>query len=343
MKGYGGFEGNAQTLRILCKLEKKDAQKALDSGGVDTQGRDHRLGLNLTYRSILSALKYDAEISMVRDVGDKIVKGYYQTEAALIQRAKSAVVASLPPDINFKTIECGIMDIADDISYSTYDLEDSFKAGFFSPLDIISSSPELLQRVADEVSKRTGLTIDRERVLSILYEVFDWIFPDPKQINDAPLPYLVAQSYVISKEVCTNGFVRTSFTSDLISEFISGVEVDVNEDIPQLSVVRLASKTLEKVEVLKTYTYEAMIMSPRLKVLEHRGYGIIRDIFDKLSDERGHLLLPDDYRDLYERSKTVPARKRVICDFIAGMTDRYAFEFFGRLNSENSQTIFKPL
>lgn len=35
--------------------------------------------------------------------------------------------------------------------------------------------------------------------------------------------------------------------------------------------------------------------------------------------------------------------KRVICDFIAGMTDRYAMEFYGRLFSENPQTIFKPL
>jgi dGTPase len=36
-------------------------------------------------------------------------------------------------------------------------------------------------------------------------------------------------------------------------------------------------------------------------------------------------------------------KARVLCDFIAGMTDRYAVEFYGRSPSENPQTIFTPL
>jgi dGTPase len=84
-------------------------------------------------------------------------------------------------------------------------------------------------------------------------------------------------------------------------------------------------------------------MSSRLKVAEYRGYQIIKNIFDKLSESRGHLLLPDDYRDAFEKFRGLSEQKRVICDFIAGMTDRYAVEFYGRLNSEQHQSIFKPL
>ncbi|MGA9726232.1 MAG: hypothetical protein WBE80_09245 [Methylocella sp.] len=37
------------------------------------------------------------------------------------------------------------------------------------------------------------------------------------------------------------------------------------------------------------------------------------------------------------------AKKRVVCDFIAGMTDRYAVEFYSRIFSDSPQSIFKPL
>ncbi|MCY4361391.1 MAG: hypothetical protein OXE42_04270, partial [Gammaproteobacteria bacterium] len=58
----------------------------------------------------------------------------------------------------------------------------------------------------------------------------------------------------------------------------------------------------------------------------------------------GHLLLPDDYRDLISNCKDYNMdQDRAICDFIASMTDRYAVEFYGRLKSESAQTIFKPL
>ena len=84
-------------------------------------------------------------------------------------------------------------------------------------------------------------------------------------------------------------------------------------------------------------------MSSRLKVAEYRGYQIVKNIFENLSARRGFLLLPDDFRELYQSFKEVAEQRRVICDFVAGMTDRYAVEFFGRLNSEQHQSIFKPL
>ena len=55
MKEYGGFEGNAQTLRIISKLEKHWDAKYPDYRFID--GNDNRIGLNLTYRSMASLLK----------------------------------------------------------------------------------------------------------------------------------------------------------------------------------------------------------------------------------------------------------------------------------------------
>jgi len=76
MKLNGGFEGNAQTLRILSKLEKRmwtvDEWK-LEYEGFDNSERDRRAGLNLTFRTLASILKYDNEIPTWRpsEVGSK--------------------------------------------------------------------------------------------------------------------------------------------------------------------------------------------------------------------------------------------------------------------------------
>jgi dGTP triphosphohydrolase len=57
------------------------------------------------------------------------------------------------------------MDLADDIAYSTYDLEDCLKAGFLTPADILSSRNELLLRVATKVSKKTNTSVSARDVL----------------------------------------------------------------------------------------------------------------------------------------------------------------------------------
>jgi dGTPase len=85
-----------------------------------------------------------------------------------------------------------------------------------------------------------------------------------------------------------------------------------------------------------------MIMSPRLKVVEYRGYELVQTIFKTLDSKSGYLLLPEDYRQMHTRFKTVAEKKRSICDFVAGMTDRYAIEFYGRLK-ESGASIFKPI
>jgi dGTPase len=53
-------------------------------------------------------------------------------------------------------------------------------------------------------------------------------------------------------------------------------------------------------------------------------------------------LLPQDFSQRYRQANEAQ-KPRVICDFIAGMTDRYAVEFYARLNSDAFNTMFKPL
>ena len=66
MKRSGGFEGNAQTLRLLSVIEKKAYADSTgnndDPCGIEVDGTDRRLGLNLTFRTLAAVLKYDRPI-----------------------------------------------------------------------------------------------------------------------------------------------------------------------------------------------------------------------------------------------------------------------------------------
>ena len=345
MKQSGGFEGNAQTLRILTKLEKKSAE---DQHQIDENGNDNRIGLNLSFRSIASVLKYDRKIPISRNTDKPVVKGYYASEESIVQKVKESVAPNLGKKEKFKTIECHLMDLADDIAYSTYDLEDSFKAGFLTPLTILASPPELLERVSRQIRKRTELKLDREDVMEVLYDTFtSAILPSYEdvpvdRITEAAAIKIAAEAYSQSNDAAGDGTIRVSLTSDLITFLMSGVKVSPNFEIPSMSKAYFDDDTLKRVEVLKTYTYEATIMSSRLKVAEHRGYEIVQSIFEGIVSDGGKYLMPDDFRRAYENFDDEVDKKRVICDFIAGMTDRYAIEFYARLRGENPQSIFKP-
>jgi dGTPase len=167
---------------------------------------------------------------------------------------------------------------------------------------------------------------------------------DLKRMSPSAATMVVAaQVQERSKNLARDGYYRTSFTSGLVGEFIASVEVVPSPSkFPQLHAVRLDRFKFLKVEVLKSITYHAIIKSPSMQVVEYRGKEIIRGIFDALKGSGGEALLPDDFKAICKDASTV-VKHRAICDFIAGMTDRYAFEFFGRLYGTNHLTIHKPL
>jgi dGTPase len=99
---------------------------------------ENRYGLNLTYRTLAAIVKYDGVIPDKLDGGKK-EKGIYGCDAHILSEIKAKL--GVAEKEVMRTIECQIMDIADDIAYSTYDLEDVLKGEFLkSHVDLISSS-----------------------------------------------------------------------------------------------------------------------------------------------------------------------------------------------------------
>lgn len=346
MIGYGGFEGNAQTLRIITRLEKKECPPQ-----IITEDGDQRVGLNLTARVIASALKYDKPIPQVRKSHSKgVSKGYYKTESDIVKSVKAHVVGSEAVK-DFKAIECQIMDLADDIAYSTYDMEDAFKAAFLTPYDIMAADDSIYEQVVEKL-KKDKLTVSVKECREAVVELFTdtWssyasIGKAEKSETDPKIIFLKNSlaSYRESRKLAQDGYCRTDFTSRLVNMYINGISYSENKEHPVLSSVSFDGKTKLRVNIMKHFAYVCLINSSRLKIAENRSMEIIKKMFQRLSEDDGYRMLPEDCQHLYFLNEDDTWRARVICDFIAGMTDRYALEFYGRLFSENGQTIFKPL
>lgn len=351
MKKYGGFEGNAQTLRILSKVEKKVQTETdpSDPCGVSISGEDRRLGLNLTYRSLAAILKYDSEIPKMRNPGGKLHKGYYASEKHLVDAIKQHV--GMPEaSAGFKTIECQIMDIADNIAYSTYDLEDAMKGGFTHPMQLLAKvrgEADLVAKMLEKVQEEVEGAAE-EDIYAALNDLFPFNGDDEKEQVDAqdqgpkrgPL-----EIYTESKVIASNAFMRSAYTSQLISNFMRGIRVEPRKG----EQIRFSQITVErsikiKIEALKHLNYLLTIMSERLKVVEYRGEDVVRTIFETLVNDakEGYLLLHDDVQKMYRRLHYIASKKRLVCDFVAGMTDRYAVEFYSRLRGAGA-SIFKPI
>ncbi|MCP2081029.1 UNVERIFIED_ORG: dGTPase [Methylorubrum zatmanii] len=346
MRPYGGFEGNAQTIRIIARVEKKLRKSGAELSETGDRDEDDRVGLALTYRTILSALKYDRLIPHMRGDQEGLVKGYYFTEQQLIERAKSAVDPNWRQRKKFKTLECSIMDIADDIAYSTFDLEDSLKAGFITPAAILATDESVFDTVATKANKALHKDdhIDGKDALAIFIDIFSDIFDKRAaglEINDTDR---FIDCYKRSTYFAEDGYVRTALSSELVGKAIRSVRLNYNQEAPWLSEAYLPPDMLKRIEVLKHFTFESTIFTARVKVGEYRGYEVVKGIFKALSEPKGSLLMPEDLRAMHKQLEhDATARHRAICDFVAGMTDRYALEFYARLYSDEPESIFKPV
>jgi dGTPase len=301
MRHHGGFEGNAQTFRILTCLERKHA--AYD-------------GLNLTYQTLDGVLKYKTCIDAAAlAAAEGPVKGFYAWDQELI-----ATIVNYTGNAYAPSFECQIMDVADDIAYSVHDLEDSLKAGLISLADFHRTPPPRVVQAVNAKLASLGHTVS----------------------DDAIQRELLCIAQRLEELERTAGRVaRKMLTRDLIHEFASAVSLQPDGRIDAELVSRV------RIEVLKAFESYKVIFNPRVTTLGHKGKEVLRRLFAVLDQGRESLgLFPEDHGEDYERAlinSDETARKRVICDFLAGMTDSYAMRFYSRLFVPGEGSFYEML
>jgi dGTPase len=161
-KEFGGFEGNAQTLRLLSRIEPKV---------FDSQARSR--GLNLTRAVLDASCKYPwgRQSAQAESGAEHSVKfGYYQDDKEVFDFLRVGATATQ------KCIEAEVMDFADDVAYSVHDFEDAIVSGYVNLAEINSSNSdsELLEKISQWDGSELAIS-DLEAALSRLRAHHYWL------------------------------------------------------------------------------------------------------------------------------------------------------------------------
>lgn len=352
MGEFGGFEGNAQTLRLVTKLENR-----LGRDVTVAEAYQNPRGLNLTARTLASIVKYD-EILKTRGEKDggktvfKVQKGYYKSEASVIDFLKY----HLEPENGekLKTIECQIMDIADDIAYSAYDLEDTMEADIVLPFDLISLDDEDLEKIKKDINngiKKKSIKlrkfVSEKDVLETLMKVFETILEleDDYKLEGGQTyvpPHLmvyVGRSYGESILHAKNPLIRRQFLETLIERNIRAITVNLDVDKPHLSKIQIDENRLMVIECLKKFNFHKVIATKKIQLAQYRSKQILESIFEALFDDidKGYLLSDEQLQYLHRNpQKDEAEKKRFVCDIIANLSDIEAVQLFNKLNGDGS-------
>ena len=361
MGEHGGFEGNAQTLRLVAKLENR-----LGKNVVVKEAYKNPRGLNLTARTLAAVLKYDERLLIPKTKEEngkkiyKVQKGYYKNEAEIIDFVKKYLEPEKGEKL--KTIECQIMDIADDIAYSAYDLEDTMEADIVLPFDLISLYKKDLTNIKNDIVNGIekgsialpSKHITEENILRTLIEPFATILEDEDTYNfkdQAERTVYVARSYGESILHAKNPLIRRQFLETLIQRNIDAITVKLNKDKPYLSKIQINEHRLMIIECLKKFNFHKVIATKKIQIAQNRSKHILEFIFNALFEdiEKGYLLSDEQNQYLDEQiislkdkgeKEIESAKKRFVCDIIANLSDEEAVRLFKKLNGDGN--FFDP-
>ncbi|GAB3679138.1 deoxyguanosinetriphosphate triphosphohydrolase [Saccharopolyspora tripterygii] len=287
--GCGGFEGNAQTLRILSRLEPK----VTDSGEI---GR----GLNLTRACLDAATKYP----WPKRPGE-IKFGAYADDMEVFEWLREGA----PEDK--RCLEAQIMDWADDVAYSVHDVEDAVISGRIS-LRALTDPQERAQiaKLADERFLRRGETALLEHAAE---ELARWPVVAAALDHDGTLSAQVALKRLTSELV---GRFVAAAVSGTVARFGSGLTRYAADLV-------LPEKAVAEVTVLKAMAVRYVLHDGERRRMQARQREQLAELVEALSASAPDSLDPV-MRDAWMHASGDSSRYRVVLDQVASLTDAQA-------------------
>lgn len=322
MRDYGGFEGNGQTLRLLTKVENSYGS----------------FGLDLTRRALLGILKYPVQRSRVASLKHPPIhesvhktikindwlppKAYFDCEQPEIDWLLSPFsekdkelfqsLSKEPQDTQagksaYYSFDCSIMNTADDIAYGVHDLEDAIHLRLINPSHL--DTTEFRQLISN-----TSLSKHQNRLIDSLF----------------------------SQELC----LRKQTIGEMVNYFITSTQIiTTNEQFENILFkhnIALIPEASALLSYLMHCIYQNVIDSQEARTFEYGGQTVVLRLFDAISSNPASLL-DNKNRELFKQAQDETAAYRVVCDYIANMTDEYAYRMHERLFGFNTRTIFERL
>ncbi len=300
--GCGGFEGNAQTLRILTRLEPK----LLDPG----TGRGR--GLNLTRASLDATVKYP----WARRVG--MAKfGFYADDAAVFSWLRDGAPEGV------RCLEAQVMDWADDVAYSVHDVEDGILAGRIS-LDTLADLAEralLAALAAKHFSVLPSAELEAAAVGLLALPVLAAL-----RRYDGSLGAQVALKELTSELV---GRFASAVVSATLSRYGPGPlgRYRAHLVIPE----RVAAE----VALLKAVALRFVMSDPRRLAVQARERELVRQLCAALVHRAPQPLDPA-LHPAWHQARDDGARLRVVIDQVAALTDVQAVRWHATLGVARS-------
>ncbi len=266
MAQYGGFDHNAQALKIVTGLERHYAE--FD-------------GLNLTWETLEGIVKHNGPL--------------LTAAAAPPDRLPFAIAEYVARhDLELHThasAEAQVAALSDDIAYVNHDLHDGLRAGLFT-LDEAAALPLVGDCFAEVDAAYPGLEALRRRH-EALRRVFGLMVED----------VLAESGHRLE--------ARAPATM---------AELQALDD----SVITFSGRMAGDIEAIKSFLFRHMYRHYKVRRMRNKATGVVRDLFDIFHNDSG--LMPEEWSAAAAAAGSEELRARIVADYIAGMTDRFALE-----------------
>ncbi len=345
-----GFEGNAQSFRIVTKIERRNPRYD---------------GLDLTKATLAAVAKYPWERAPTRvepahsvDLDkDADYRKHWRKYSAYGSEGDelAAARASLPNTVGDETqsLEASIMDVADDITYAVHDLEDFYLAGILNMHAVVSQLLDDRATTGDAVFRRLS-----ER-LKLDYAAYydDQLFEGQREWVAQRLRGFLAVEFVGS--LAQEAIARTRL-SKVIAELIAAVEICREPAWPGGPHVRLRQDAWHAVQILKEITRSFVIARSDIALLQRTQQKILEGLVVSLKEwkdsKRDFGRLPPRLREEIEIARaqedgTTPIgyvdgarpgrgnEDRAILDYICSFTDNGCVSLYHTLTGYRTPRI----
>ena len=311
------FEGNAQALRILSKIRNK--------------GKSHEI--NLTTGVIGALIKYPTDSLHVTNKKDPDIRrhklGYYLAEQETFEKVSKETGTWIDEKNVARHPLTFLMEAADDIAYSTADLEDALKKKMFSLKEFIAyfkgnlEDDEKAQLLIKDLERRLENVQDEESEMIAFQNWMDYA--------RGWFMYCVTYSFSRNYKSIMNGefqreLIQGTFHEKSMKIFKNAMVEFVYEQ-PEIVKLELSAKKIIST-LLDDFIYAVIYMDETEE--EYKNHQFQKKLCS---------LIPDNLKADYEKAKTndegynLYLRMLMITDFISGMTDSYAKNLYQELNA----------